>query len=102
MKDVTELLKGIIAQDAKYIESMRCSLKDDELTILRLQNKLRSLEKEIEERKQLIKEHRNHFTGISEVTQTKVKLEPSTKQQTEKDSSTAQMLKLVKSLERQL
>ena len=100
MKEVTELLKSMIAQDTKYVESMRRSLKDDELTILRLQNKLRSLEKEIEERKQIIEVHRNHFTGISETAQTKVKLESSTKQQMEKGSSAAQMIKLVKSLER--
>ncbi len=101
MKEVTELLKGIIAQDTKYIESMRRTLKGDELTILRLQNKLRSLEKKIEEGEHLIKEYRNHCTGISETAQTTVKIEPSTKQQTEKDSSTAQMIKVVKSLEKQ-
>lgn len=100
MNEVTELLKSMIAQDTKYVESMRRSLKDDELTILRLQNKLRSLEKEIEERKQIIEEHRNQFTSISEATQKKVKLETSTKQQMEKGSSTVQMIKLVKSLER--
>lgn len=101
MKDVTELLKSMIAQDTKYVESMRRSLKDDELTILRLQNKSRNLEREIEERKQLIKEHRNNFTSISEATQANVKLELSTKQQMEKGSSTTQMIKLVKSLEKQ-
>ena len=76
MKDTTKLLKRIISQDTKYVESMRRSLKDDELTILRLQNKSRSLEKEIEERKQLIKEHRNHLMSTSEEAQTKAELVP--------------------------
>ena len=95
MKDTTKLLKRIIFQDTKYIESMRHSLKDDELTILRLQNQSRSLEKEIEERKQLIKEHRNHFRGISEAAQTKAELVPSTEQQMDKQSSTTK-IELVK------
>jgi len=95
MKDTIKLLKRIISQDTKYVESMRRSLKDDELTILRLQNKSRSLEKEIEERKQLIKEHRNHFMGVSEEAQTKAELVPSTEQQMDKQSSTTK-IELVK------
>ena len=52
------------------------SLKDDELTILQLQNKSRSLEKKIEECKQLIKEYRNHLMSTSEAAQTKAELVP--------------------------
>ena len=95
MKDTTKLLKRIISQDTKYVESMRRSLKDDELTILRLQNKSRSLEKEIEERKQLIKEYRNHLMSTSEAAQTKTELVPSTEQQMDKQSSTTK-IELVK------
>ena len=95
MKDTTKLLKRIISQDTKYVESMRRSLKDDELTIRRLQNKSRSLEKEIEERKQLIKEYRNHLMSTSEAAQTKAKLVPSTEQQMDKQSSTTK-IELVK------
>ena len=61
MKEVTELLKRIITQDVKYVESMRRSLKDDEFTIIRLQNKTRNLEKKIEELKKLIKECSCHL-----------------------------------------
>ncbi len=50
MIDTNELLIRIINEETKHIESMRHMIKEDELTILRLQNKLRSLEKEIEER----------------------------------------------------
>ena len=39
MKDFTELLMYIIAQVTKYIETMRHSFKEDELTIYRLKNK---------------------------------------------------------------
>ncbi len=39
MKDATELLIHIITHETKYIKSMRHSLKEDALTILRLQNK---------------------------------------------------------------
>ena len=91
MKDATELLMRIIAYEIKYVNLMRHSLKEDELTILRLQNKSRGLEKEIEERKQLIKEHRNHFRGISEEAQTKAELVPSTEQQMDKQSSTTKI-----------
>ena len=95
MKDTTKRLKRIISQDTKYVESMHRSLKDYELTIRRLQNKSRSLEKEIEERKQLIKEHRNHLMSTSEAAQTKAKLVPSTEQQMDKQSSTTK-IELVK------
>jgi predicted RNase H-like nuclease (RuvC/YqgF family) len=95
MKDTTKLLKRIISQDTNYVESMRHSLKDYELTIRRLQNKSRSLEKEIEERKQLIKEYRNHLMSTSEAAQTKTELVPSTEQQMDKQSSTTK-IELVK------
>jgi predicted RNase H-like nuclease (RuvC/YqgF family) len=95
MKDTTKLLKRIISQDTKYVESMRRSLKDDEFTIRRLQNKSRSLEKKIEECKQLIKEYRNHLMSTSEAAQTKAKLVPSTEQQMDKQSSTTK-IELVK------
>lgn len=99
MQDTIELLKRIIAQETKYIESIRNSLREGELTILRLQNKSRSLEKEFEERKQLIKGYRGSLRDILEMAQTK-KLVTSTKQQMDIDSSTRQMTKLVKSSEK--
>jgi len=74
MKDSTELLMRIIAHENKYIESMRLSLKEDELTILRLQNKSRGIEKEIEDRKQLIDEYRCYLRETSEVSCNKMKL----------------------------
>ena len=59
MKDNIELLNYLIANETRSIETM-CNLnKEDELTILRLHNKLKSLEKDIGEHKQLIKEYRN-------------------------------------------
>jgi hypothetical protein len=102
MKDIIELLKRIIAQDTKYVESIRNSLKEGDLTILRLQNKSRSLEIEFEERKQLIKEYRSCLRELLETPQTKKELVTSTKQQMDIDSSTAQMVKLVGSLGKQL
>ena len=74
MKDPTELLMRIIAHENKYIESMRLSLKEDELTILRLQNKSRSIEKEIKERKQLIDEYRCYLRETAEVPYAGIKL----------------------------
>jgi len=69
MKDTIEILNSIIARETKIIETMRHSVKEDELTILRLQNKLRALEKDIGERIQLIKEYRRHLVKMSESTQ---------------------------------
>jgi hypothetical protein len=92
MNDTTELLKCIIFQNTKYVELMRLSLKNDALTILRLQNKSRSLEKEVEGRNRLIKEYRYHLTRLSEAAQTKAKLVPSTEQQMDKQSSATQRL----------
>lgn len=79
MKDVTEILMRIIAHETKHVQSMSHSLKEDELTILRLENKARVLEIEIEERKQLIEEYRGYLKNISESTDTRMKLSPSTK-----------------------
>ncbi|GEM_PF-3631992 len=38
MKDITELLMRIITRETQYAKSMRHSLKEEEFTILRLQN----------------------------------------------------------------
>lgn len=93
MKDIPELLKRIVVLESKYVESMRHSLKEDERTILRLQNKSIGLKKEIEERTQLIKEY---VRGISEAAQIKMKLESSTKLQMDISLPTAQIIRLVK------
>lgn len=93
MKDIPELLKRIVVLESKYVESMRHSLKEDERTILRLQNKSRCLKKEIEERSQLIKEY---VKGISEAAQINMKLESSTKLQMDISLPTAQIIRLVK------
>jgi len=74
MKDFTELLIFIIAQETKYIETARHSLKEDELTILRLKNKTRAIEKEINERKKLIEEYRGHLRQISDPAEIRMKL----------------------------
>ena len=66
MKDFTELLMYVIAQETKYVETMRHSLKEDKLTILRLKNKIKAIEKEIGERKKLIEEYRGHLGHISD------------------------------------
>ncbi len=95
MKDVTELLMRIISHETKYVKSMRHSLKEDELTILRLQNKSRGLEKEIEERTQLIEEYRSYLKNISEEAYSRMKLIPSTSRQTDTESS-ATKIELVK------
>ena len=107
MKDIAKLLNRIITQETRNVESIRNSLKEGELTILRLQNKSRSLEIEFEERKQLIKEYRSCLKEILETAQAKKKLVTSTivtstKQQIDTDSSTTQMIdKLVKRIEKQ-
>lgn len=101
MTDITELLNRIIAQETKNVETIRNSLKEGELTSLRLQNKLRSLEIEFEERRLLIKEYRSCLKEIIETAQAKKKLVTSTKQQIGTASSTTQLTKLVKRLEKQ-
>ena len=100
MKGVIELLARIIAHETKYVESMRQTLKEDEFTILRLQNKARVLEIEIGERKQLIKEYRGYLRDISEAADTSMKLVPSIKNQLDTKSSSTE-IKLMKSLEKQ-
>ena len=100
MKGVTELLTRIIAHETKHVESMHQTLKEDEFTILRLQNKARVLEIEIEERKQLIEEYRGYLTDISESDAIRTKLIPTTKRNADTKSS-AKKLELVKSLEKQ-
>ncbi len=79
MKDDTKLLMNIIVHETKYVKSMRHSLKEDGLTILRLQNKSRNLEKEIEERKQIIEEYWGYLKDIPEAAQTRTRLVPPTK-----------------------
>jgi hypothetical protein len=93
MKEIIEVLKRIITLESKNVESMRHSLKEDERTILRLQNKSKSVEKEIEERKQLIKEY---VKCISEVAQTNMKSASSIKKLMDVDTSTTQQIRLVK------
>ena len=101
MKDVTELLMRIIAHETKHVQSMCHTLKEDELTILRLENKARVLEIEIEERKQLIEEYRGCLKNISETADTRMKLSPSTKYKAGTKSS-ATKLEIVQSLEKQV
>jgi len=60
MIDTSELLMCIIDNETKHIESMRYIIKEDELTILRLQNKARILDIELEERKKLVEEYRGY------------------------------------------
>jgi len=102
MKDATELLMHLlvinIAHETKYVKSMCHSLKEDKLTILRLQNKTRVLEKVIEVRKQLIEEYRGYIKVISEVAYTRMRLVSSTKHQMNTNSSTT---KIIRSLENQ-
>ena len=74
MKDFTELLIHVIAQETKYIETMRHSLKEDELTILRLKNKMRAIEKEIKERKKSIEKYRGYLRHISDPAKERMKL----------------------------
>ena len=100
MKDFTELLTSIISQEIKYIEIMRHSLKENGLMILRLQNKSRFIEKEIEERKQLIEECRVYLRSISETSKARTKLAPPEMQQINTDFSTTN-IKLVKGLQKQ-
>ena len=98
MKNATELLMRIIAHENKYVESMRHTLKEGVLTILRLQNKLRVLEIEIEEHKQLIEEYRGYLKDTSETDYIGMKLVHSTKRLMDSKLSTTQS-ELIKSLE---
>lgn len=87
MKDFTELLMYIIAQGTKYIETMRHSLREDELTILRLKNKTRAIEKEIDERKKSIEEYRGYLRHISDPAKVRMKLVSPTMRQIDTDLS---------------
>ena len=77
MRDPRDMLRRIITYEAQYIESMSLVLKEDEKTILRLQNKASSLQKDIGERKQLIEEYRYYLKHGSEEPSAKIRLIPS-------------------------
>jgi hypothetical protein len=87
MKDTKEILRRIISNETQYIESMGISLKEDERTILRLQNKAACLQREIEERKQLVKEYRGYLKQGSEKSGANIRLIPSMEQQLDTNSS---------------
>jgi len=87
MKDTKKILRRIISNETQYIESMGISLKEDERTILRLQNKVSCLQREIEERKQLIEEYRNYLKYGSEKPGANIRLIPSMEQQLDTNSS---------------
>lgn len=99
MKDNIEILNCIIVNEAKSIETMRHSLKEDELTILRLQNKLKALEKDIGERKQLIKKYRGYLGNIPKSTHTRTKLVPAERRQPDTDPSITR-IKSIRKLDR--
>jgi len=73
MKDTIETLNYLIDNETKSIEKMLNLNKEDELLILRLRNKLKALENEIEEHKQLTNEYRNYLRNISTATHTGMK-----------------------------
>jgi len=81
MKSAKKILLRIIIHEVQYIESMLLSLKEDERTILRLQNKANSLQKEIEKRKQLIEEYRSYLKDRSDESSVRMRLIPSTRYQ---------------------
>lgn len=100
MRDASELLMRIIANETKCIEAMRQTLKEDELTILRLKNKARMLTVEIKERTRLVEEYRVYLKDISEATKARVKLVSSTKSRAYIDSSDTK-IKFIKNLEKE-
>ena len=81
------MLRRIIVQEVQYIEAMSLSLKQDEQTILRLQNKANCLQKEIEERKELIEEYRSYLKHGSDQPSAKIRLIPSAGQHLDTESS---------------
>jgi len=87
MKDAKDMLRRIIVLEVQYIETMSLSLKQDERTILRLQNKANCLQKEIEERKQLIEEYRSYLKHGSDQPSAKIRLIPSAGQHLDTESS---------------
>ena len=66
----------IIDNETNHIESMRHIIKEDELTILRLQNKTRILDIELEERKKLVEEYRSYLKDMSKYTVKSPQLKP--------------------------
>jgi len=87
MKDAKDMLRRIIVLEVQYIETMSLSLKQDERIILRLQNKANCLQKEIEERKQLIEEYRSYLKHGSDQPSAKIRLIPSAGQHLDTESS---------------
>lgn len=87
MKNARDILLRIITHEVQYIESMFLSLKEDERTILRLQNKANYLQREIEERKQLIEEYRSYLKNGSNESSARMRLIPSTEHQMDTKSS---------------
>lgn len=87
MKDTREILQQIISKETRYIESMALTLKEDERTILRLQNKASCLQKEIEERKQSIEEYRKYLKNGSDRPSASIRLIPSMQQSLDTRSS---------------
>ena len=87
MKDTKGILRRIISNETQYIESMGTSLKEDERTILRLQNKVSCLQREIEQRKQLVEEYRGYLRVGSEKSGANIRLIPSMEQQVDTNSS---------------
>jgi len=89
MKDTKKILRRIISNETQYIESMGISLKEDEQTILRLQNKANCLQREIEERKQLVEEYRSYLRYGSEKPGANIRLIPSMEQQLDTNLSSS-------------
>lgn len=87
MRDTKEILRRIISNETRYIESMGISLKEDEQTILRLQNKASCLRREIEERKQLVEEYRSYLKHGSDKPGANIRLIPSMEQRLDAHSS---------------
>jgi predicted RNase H-like nuclease (RuvC/YqgF family) len=101
MKNDIELLNYLIAKETKSIEAMCHLNKEDELTIHRLHNRLKALEKDIEEHKQLIKEYRSQLRKMPKSTHTNTKLKPARKSHLNTELSIAQ-IKLLGRLEKQV
>ena len=87
MKNARDMLRRIIVQEVQYIEAMSLSLKQDEQIILRLQNKANYLQREIEERKQLIDEYRSYLKHGLDEPSAKIRLIPSAGQHLDTKSS---------------
>jgi hypothetical protein len=101
MKDTIEILNYLITNETQSIEKMLCLYKEDKLTILRLQNKLETIKKEIEEHKQLTKEYRNYLRNMPKITHTGTKLNPTRKSHSDTTPSITR-IKLVGKLEKQV